>query len=189
MSETQQLPVWVPSIKAWTMAIRLAVPAYATAAVVPAFEVWRCFLLGCLLTFSDVEERLVVFAVALLSLVLALLWFLFCAGAYSLLLRLFWSHPPKSLKLPKLPMLVNRDFGILIAAVLPVAITFFSHVGLRASLYYGLPTLSSFKVSYELFLLESSWLWFISAVFLYHSYYQTRAKFRRKNRRRRAGST
>lgn len=170
------------------MAIRLAIPAYALATVVPAFEVWRFFLLGSLLSFSGIEGLLSIFAIALLSLLLGLLWFLFWAAAYSLLLKGLWDNPPKSLRLPKIPVLVNRDFGVLVSAVLPLAIAFFSHAGVRASLRYSLPSLSAFKLSYETFLLGSFWLWFISAVFLYHSYDQIRRRVRRKNRARRAQS-
>ena len=182
MSKTDSLPVWVPTRKAWTMAIRLAVPAYALAAIVPAVELWRFVLLGTLLSFVGIEEGLLGFAVALLFLLLGLLWFLFCAAAYSLLLRLLWSSPPKYLKLPMLSTLINRDFGILVTATLPVAITFFAYVGLEPSLYYHLPTPSTFRLSYETFLLECSWIWFVCAVFLYHSYYRTRANVRRKSR-------
>ena len=89
------------------MAIRLAVPAYALAAIAPAVELWRFVLLGTLLSFVGIEEGLIGFAVSLLFLLFGLLWFLFCAGAYSLLLRLLWSSPPKYLKLPTLSTLVN----------------------------------------------------------------------------------
>lgn len=171
------------------MAIKLAVPAYGLATVAPAFEVWRFFLLGSLLSFSGTEGLLIVFAISLLALLIGLLWFLFWAGAYALLLRLLWSSPPSWLRLPKLPMLVNRDFGVLVTAALPIAIAFFTHVGLRASLRYRLLTFSAFRLSYETFLLEFFWLWFISAVFLYHSYDQVRANVRRKSSRRRTGST
>ena len=171
------------------MAIRLAVPAYALAAIAPVVELWHYFLLGTLLSFVGVKEGLLAFAVSLLFLLFGLLWFLFCAGAYSLLLRLLWSSPPKYLKLPTLPTLINRDFGILVTATLPVAITFFTYVGLEPSLYYHLPTFSLFRLSYKTFLLELSWLWFVCAVFLYHGYYRARANVRRKSSRRSASST
>lgn len=183
-----QLPVWVPSLKSWTLAIRLAIPAYGLATVVPAFEVWRFFLLGTLLSFSGIEGLLFLFAISLLYLLLALLWFLFWAGAYSLLLKLLWSDPPVWLRLPKTPVLVNRDFGVLVTSVLPIAIAFLIHVGLRLSLAYNLPTIESFRLTYETFLLNFSWLWFISAVFLYHSYYQIRARVRQRKRQRKAVS-
>ena len=168
------------------MAIKLAVPAYALATVAPAFEVWRFFLLGSLLPFAGVAGSglLMVFAISLLALLIGLLWFLFWAGAYALLLRVLWSSPPSWLRLPKLPMLVNRDFGVLVTAALPIAIAFFAHVGLRASLQYRLLTFSAFKMSYQTFLLEFFWLWFISAVFLYHGYDLIRARVRRRKRGR-----
>lgn len=171
------------------MAIRLAIPAYGLATVAPAFEVWRFFLLGSLLSFSGTEGLLIVFAISLLALLIGLLWFLFWAGAYALLLRLLWSSPPSWLRLPKLPMLVNRDFGVLVTAALPIAIAFFANVGLRASLRYRLMTLSALRISYETFLLEFFWLWFISAVFLYHGYDLIRARVRRRKRGRATCST
>lgn len=183
------MTAWVPSWQAWAMAIRLAVPAYGLATVAPAFEVWRFFLLGSLLSFSGTEGLLIVFAVSLLALLIGLLWFLFWAGAYSLLLRVLWSSPPRWLRLPKLPMLVNRDFGVLVTAALPMAIAFFANVGLRASLRYRLLTFSAFKMSYETFLLEFFWLWFISAVFLYHGYDLIRVRVRQRKRGRGTYST
>lgn len=179
-----QLPMWVPSLKSWTLAIRLAIPAYGLAMVVPAFEVWRFFLLGTLLSFSGIEGLLFFFAISLLSLMLSLLWFLLWAGAYSLLLKLLWSNPPEWLRLPKTLVLVNRDFGVLVTSVLPIAIVFLAHVGLRTSLLYDLPMTKSFRLTYETFLLDFSWLWFISAVFLYHSYYQVRAIIKQRKRHR-----
>lgn len=170
------------------MAIRLAVIAYGFAVVVFAVEIWRFLILGCVVARFSIEGMLIGWAIALLFLLLGLLWFLFWAGAYSLLLNLLWSSPPKWLRLPKVSTLVNRDFGILISATLPLVVVLLAEVGLRVGLRYYFPTLSTFRMNYETFLLEYAWLWFVSAVFLYHGYYQVRARVMRKKRQRRAAS-
>jgi len=177
MSQTYQFPRWVPSWKAWAMAIRLAVPAYAVASVALAIEVWRGCFLGLLLAFAGIEGLALGLAVSLLFLLLTLLWFLLWSAAYALLLRLLWSSPPKWLRLPAFATLVNRDFGILIAATLPVAVTCFVRFGLRLNSQLYSADFSSLSLSseYRSFVLESFWLWFVAALFLYHSYYQVRA--------------
>ena len=173
------------------MAIRLAIPAYGLAAVAPAFFVWQSLFLGAAVVLSGaagVEDILFVLALFSVPLLLGALWFLFWAGAYALLLRLLWSSPPKWLRLPQMSTLVNRDFGVLVSATLPLAITFLLQVGMKVSLRHRFPSFSSLRLSYETFLLESFWLWFISAVFLYHGYYLTRARARRRKRSKRSAS-
>ena len=171
------------------MALRLAIPAYALATVALAFEVWRFFLLATLLTFSGAEDLLLIFAFSLLVLSLGLVWFLCWVSVYSLLLNLLWSSPLKWLRLPKFSRLVNRDFGVLVTATLPIALVFFTQVGVKVSLTHHWPTARTIKLSYETFLLESFWLWFISAVFAYHGYDQISARARRRKQRKTLRST
>ena len=170
------------------MAIRLAIPAYGIASVALAIEVWRACFLGLLLAFAGVEGLLLGLASSLLFLLLSLLWFLLWSAAYALLLRLFWSSPPKWLRLPSFATLVNRDFGILISASLPVAITCFVRFGLRFHPHFYSADFSSFRLrdEYSLFVLEAFWLWFVAAVFCYHGYYSVRANVRRRKQRQQA---
>ena len=171
------------------MAIRLAIPAYGCATVVLASFIWHFFLLGGLFSFTGVPEVIFCFVMSLLVLMMTLLWFMAWTGLYSLLLRLLWSSPPQWLRLPKARTLINRDFGILVTAALPMAAIFLTHVGLRVSLSRRLPTLEWVKLIYADFLLDYAWVWFLSAVFLYHGYYQVRAKAKERKRSRRARST
>lgn len=111
------------------MAVQLAVPAYCRATVVPAFEVCRFFMVGCIATVgtgihnvSDLGAVALFFLISLSALFLSLIWFLTWMGLYALLLKALWSNPPRWLRLPEFRTLSNRDFGVLVTSVCPIAI-------------------------------------------------------------------
>jgi hypothetical protein len=182
MNKTRWFPDWVPSLRSWMMAIKLAVPAYCCATVVLAFEVWRFFLLGGIFAMTGTEGLAFFFLISIGALLLSLVWFLALAGLYALILKALWSNPPQWLRLPKIETLVNRDFGILVSSVFPISVMFliyaFFSVSFRENLFIAKPL----RLTYDLFLLKFAWVWLISAACSYQGYLTTRLRL--SNRRK-----
>ena len=188
MSKVRQFLNWVikelPYPRAWMMAFKLAIPAYLGAIVILIFEFWRHLVLGCIFTIAFItiddknignrtigsETVLVPFLFSAFVLFLALIWFLIMAGLYSLFLKLLWSNPPQWLRLPEFKALIIRDFGILVLSLLPIVFFFlyvlFTTTGKQILGDFNTPRLTLRSIN-DLFLLRFSWLWFISAAYLY----------------------
>ena len=161
---------WLPYPSSWFMAIKLAIPAYIGATVVFGFEFWRYSILGGLIIFTDKDGTIVLFIISLVALIISLIWFLILTGLYKLFLKLLWSDPPKSLTLPKLRYLVIRDFGILLVSILPVAVIFTIYILYVTGIKQTFSDVRIPRLSYDIFLLRFSWLWFISAAYIYQWY-------------------
>lgn len=149
------------------MAIKLAIPAYFGATVIFAFEFWRYSLVGSFLAITGNEGSIFFFAVSAVALLLALIWFLILVGIYTLLLKLLWSKPPRWLSPPGFRALIIRDFGVLLLSILPVIAIFAIYILFITSLKQAFADLRTPRLTYDLFLLRFSWLWFISAAYLY----------------------
>jgi hypothetical protein len=148
------------------MAVKLVIPAYLGATVIFAFEFWRYSLVGGFLAITG-KEGLIFFFAATVALLLALIWFLILAGIYTLLLKLLWSKPPRWLILPGLRALVIRDFGVLVLSTLPIIAIFAIYILFFTSLTQTFADLKTPRLTYDLFLLRFSWLWLVSAAYLY----------------------
>jgi hypothetical protein len=170
MSNKSWFPAWLPYPKSWMMAIKLAIPAYFGATVVLAFEFWRYSLVGGLIAVTSNASNhslIFFFAVAAITLLLALIWFLILTGVYTLLLKLLCSNPPQWLILPKFRSLVIRDFGILVLSILPIVAIFAIYILFFSSFKQTFADLRTPRLTYDLFLLKFWWLWLISAAYLY----------------------
>jgi hypothetical protein len=149
------------------MAVKLAIPAYLGATVIFAFEFWRYSLVGGLLAITGNEGLVFFFAVSAVALLLALIWFLILAGIYTLLLKFLWSKPPRWLSLPRFRALVVRDFGVLVLSILPIIVIFAIYILFFTSFKQTFADLKTARLTYDLFLLRFSWLWLVSAAYLY----------------------
>ncbi|MEH2236135.1 hypothetical protein [Nostoc sp.] len=169
MSNKSWFPAWLPYPKSWMMAIRLAIPAYIGATVLFAFEFWRYLLVGGLgfLSITSNGGLIFFFGVSAIALLLALIWFLILTRVYAFLLKLLWSNPPQWLILPKFRSLVIRDFGILVLSILPIVAVFAIYILFVSSFKQTFADLRTPRLTYDIFLLRSWWLWFISAAYLY----------------------
>jgi hypothetical protein len=160
----------LPSLRAWMMTIKLAIPAHVGANVVFAFEFWRYSLLGLILaiTGNTGNDGLTLFlGISTLALLSSLLYFLFLAGIYKLLLKILWSNPPKWIVTPSLKSLIIRDWGILMISAFPIVMIFMIYILSVTSLKEIFADLRTLKITYDSFLLKFSWLWMISAAYLY----------------------
>ena len=189
MSKVRRFFDWVlnglPYPRAWMMAFKLAIPAYLGATVILIFEFWRSLVFGCIFTIAFItiddknignktignEHVLAPFLFSAFVLFLALIWFLIMAGLYSLFLKLLWSNPPQWLRLPEFKALIIRDFGILVLSLLPIVVCFslyvlFTTTSKKILGDFDTPRLT-LRLINDLFLLRFSWLWFISAAYLY----------------------
>ncbi len=162
-------PTWLPYPKSWMMAIKLAIPAYIGATVLFAFEFWRYLIVGGigLLSITNNSSLIFFFAVSVIALLLALIWFLILTRVYALLLKFLWSNPPQWLILPKFRALVIRDFGILVLSILPIVVIFAIYILFFTSFKQTFTDLRTPRLNYDLFLLRFWWLWLISAAYLY----------------------
>ena len=176
MSKTSWFLRSLPYPRAWIMAVKLAIPAYLFATVILAFDFWRFFLGGCLIAIAGYKDLNVSLIFSAVILLLGLIWFLILAGIYTLLLKFLWSKPPQLLSMPSFKSLVIRDFGILMLSTLPITVIFAIYI-LFVSNYEN--TFADFKTprltynilsTYNIFLLRFSWLWLISAAYLYQWY-------------------
>ncbi|NDJ23665.1 hypothetical protein GS682_18880 [Nostoc sp. B(2019)] len=167
MSKISWFSAWLPYPQSWMMAVRLAIPAYLGANVIFAFEFWRYSLVGVLLTVTGNNGLILFLAISAIALLLALIWFLILTRVYALLLKLLWSNPPQWLSLPKLRLLIVRDFGILTLSVLPIVAIFAIYILLFTSFKQTFADLKTPKLTYNIFLLRFWWIWLISAAYLY----------------------
>lgn len=163
---------WVPSFGAWCKAAKLAIPAYFCATVVFAFNVWRFFLLGGIAAIAGAGlEGLGFFLLFSLGILfLSLIWFIVWTGVYRFLLKVLWSNPPQWLKLPSNSTMAKRDFSILTLSTLPITTIFLLYVAFNVSLRREFLSTPSLKLTYDVFLLKFSWLWFICAACLYQQW-------------------
>lgn len=170
------------------MAIRLAVPAYCCATVIPAFEVWRLLLLAGTFAVTGTEGLTLFLLGSFGALLLSLVWFLAWVGAYALLLKILWSNPPQWLKLPKFSILINRDFSVLVLAVLPIAIAVCIYTGFTPILRQNPFTEKSLKLTYELLLPKFAWIWLIAAACFYQWQWYSKPKEKVSKRQKSHGT-
>ena len=156
-----------PSLKSWIFAIKLAIPAYLGATVVFGFEFWRYSAFAVILAINGNEGLSFCLAISMIALLLCLLWFLFLAGIYKLLLNILWSKPPQWIKLPKLKYLVLRDFSILVISTFPIVVILLVYISFITSFKEVFADMKTPKLSYDSLLLKFSWLWMICAASLY----------------------
>ncbi|MBD2163862.1 hypothetical protein H6G04_05520 [Calothrix membranacea FACHB-236] len=167
MTNKTWFPAWLPYPRSWMMAIKLAIPAYVGATVAVAFEFWRYSILGGLLAVTGNDGVIFFFLSSAIALLFALIWFLILTKLYKFLLKLLWSNPPQWLCLPKFKTLVMRDFGILVLSILPIVAIFAIYIFFVTSYKQTLANLRTPRLTYDIFLLRYSWLWLISAAYLY----------------------
>lgn len=149
------------------MAIKLAIPAYLFATVILAFEFWRYFIGGCLSPILGYDGLVVFFAFSAVLLLLGLIWFLILAGIYTLLLKFLWSKPPQWLSTPRFRVLIIRDFRILVLSALPITVIFVIYVLFATGSKRIFADIRASRLTYDMFVFKFSWLWLISAAYLY----------------------
>jgi hypothetical protein len=180
MTKTSWFHRWLPYPRAWMMAVKLAIPAYFGGTVIFAFEFWRYSLVGGLLATTGNEGLILFFTISAIALLVAFMWFLILTGLYMVLLKLLWSKPPRWLILPRFRALVVRDFGVLVLSILPIIAIFAIYILFATGLEQTFTDLKTPKLTYDLFLLRFSWLWLVSAAYLYQ--WCTRKAFEHSDR-------
>ena len=156
----------LPSFKSWLKALRLAIPAYAAALVIPLFIYWQFLFISIVLLIEREEVALFFLGVAAITLMLSTLWYLLLIASYSLFLRILWSRPPQWLQLPQSWTTKFLHLGVAAVATLPIAIAYALNTLVIESVEQL--TLTDLKaLCPPNFILKLTWIWIIAAAYLY----------------------
>jgi hypothetical protein len=159
-----------PSMSSWVHAAKLCILAYA--GVVVFTSAFWFFLLSALIAIMVGVAEFIPF-LALLGVGALLAGFVFHQVArfiYWLLLRIFWSKPPKAIA-PKGFKASLHSFYILTLASLPLAIV--CYLPMFIDLYAEMQTTHQMVKSHDLtpaVLMWFWWLWLIAAAYLYECF-------------------
>ncbi|MEM8718670.1 MAG: hypothetical protein AAGE84_05100 [Cyanobacteria bacterium P01_G01_bin.39] len=168
-----------PTLKAWRNALLLFIPTYGASIVVFIFGFWLFFLIFCILLPWYDTALLFFLGIALIALVVALIGYLLVNFLYSLLLGLLWDNPPKWLRPPQSLTQNLAHLGVAIAATFPIAVIYVVHL-LWIGHIEALTTVDYKAIYAPDLMLKLSWLWFITAAYLYHWKYQLSHKRNQK---------
>lgn len=147
-----------PSLKSWIKAGLLFLSTYTTVVVINIY-LWP-------LIFLAFFEPMFLQGVTLI-LILSLVVFVILRGLYALILRIFWSNPPKWIRAaPWRKTLIH--WGICLLATLPLSILMFPHIAALANeRAYAFIRSDIYKEIFVRDMLRSSWAWILTSAYLY----------------------
>jgi hypothetical protein len=156
-----------PSLSSWVHAAELCIPAYAGVLLFPFFF-WSAFLLSIVSTcLGDVETSIILLISAIGMLLMGVGAYQLILLLYGLVLKVFWTNPPRAIAPPKFKASLH-SFGILTFATLPLAIIYCviiaAEVHVETSTGMEIMKRPDFMAH---FLMRFFWLWLIAAAYLY----------------------
>ncbi|MTJ09195.1 hypothetical protein [Anabaena sp. UHCC 0204] len=151
-------------------ALGLSIPTFM-GAIIGIVEIYHFLFLYLKFLFSQVPEPHVALLAVLLFLILSLIIYLIFVGLYLLILKIFWSNPPKWLRF-KSWKTVLLGFVISVFATLPAAITYGPFLVLIPSSELIIETLIDKGYEASDIIGGMFLIWFLFAVELYHAEYK-----------------
>jgi len=152
--------------------------AYSGGVVIATFGFWYFLPIGIVLSYVSLTDEapepwLSCLTAALLALCLFIgwLWQYALSCLCYVVLKIFWSNPPRFLSVSLHWKSVTRNFAIIAIASIPLALIMLLKVGMRVYLEVELenwiqqPIDLVEKYSFGERLVSLSWLWFIAAVY------------------------
>ncbi|NJL42041.1 MAG: hypothetical protein HC840_24085 [Leptolyngbyaceae cyanobacterium RM2_2_4] len=154
-----------PHHTSWLNALKLAIPSYLGGVVVFTFGFWQYTAASVALAITQNAGSTAILCIAFLCLLGGAVWYLLLTLLFSLLLRLLWSKPPKWLKPSTNWRRILQNFSIATLSALPVLLAFIGHV--LATEAVDFTKTATYQLNIEKVLLNFSWVWFITAAYLY----------------------
>ncbi len=157
-------------ISSLVKALLLVIPSYGLGLAVIAVATWLLFFLWLILMLSGQLETFPLIGLPIALLAIGFAWYCFAKVIYSLLLRVFWSEPPKLVRTGGVREGL-KTYGEILVVSLPLALVFASLIGLFGTLTDARSAgwLAGRMVSLmDVVLIRWFWLWLLSAVGYYH---------------------
>lgn len=172
-----------PSFKAWRNSLLLFISVYGFGTVVFIFAFWLFFLTFCILSPWYTTPFLFFLGFGLLMLIAASIWYLLVNFLYSLLLRLLWDKPPLWFRSPQSLKQNLIHLGVAIAATFPIAVIHIINLLFVANLEV-LTKIDYRSIYAPDLMLKLSWLWIVTAAYVYQWKHQLTNKRNQRLRNR-----